>query len=303
MILMIPEKRVCEGKTVSFKITDHDPVRWIKADNPAYSVVSVDGFIINKQKAVNGIFKKLEYIEEQSGENISLEDITRVIPRNELLLISRLAEGLQCESRTFVWPQNYPTGYDKSLKLIHSIKLHIENEELKIYTYKRSDISDLEQGIRALRGFSFNQVKHLLTASSNVECYLANNTTNPWPGDIDAMIYDHRQQRFTAVIEFKTHNINTPVAGERIDKYGQEDWRRFNVFFNLADDFNAKLGYRPKLFYIVWGTNENNPHHADIKIDVIEREKVVKSVLFARPAYNTFSHELFDYLIQLVNEA
>ncbi|MET3878762.1 hypothetical protein [Chitinophaga sp. OAE865] len=303
MILMIPEKRVCEGKTVSFKITDHHPLQWIRTDNPAYAVVSVDGFIINEQKAVNGIFKKLEYIEEKPGEAISLEDITRVIPRNELLVISRLAEGLQCESRIFIWPKNYPAGYDKTLKLVHSIKLHIEHDELKIHTYKKVDISDLEQGIRALRGFSFSHVKHLLTASSNVECYLANNTTNPWPGDIDAMIYDHRLQRFTAIIEFKTHNINTPVAEERIDKYRQEDWRRFNVFFDLADDFSRKLGYRPRLLYVVWGTNENSPHHGNIKIDVIERDKVISSALFARPAYNTFSQELSDYLIQLVNEA
>lgn len=303
MNLMIPGKRICEGQTVSFKITGYDPVLWLKTNNPAYTVISVDGFIINKQRAVNGIFKKLEYIAGNAGETVSLEDITRIIPENEWLLISRLAEGLQCESRTFIWPQDYPAGYDKALKLIHSIKLHAENNRLKIHTYRKANMPDLEQGISALRGFSFSNVKHLLTASSNVECYLANHTTNPWPGDIDAMIYDHRLQRFTAIIEFKTHNLNTPIQGEDMNKYSQEDWRRFNVFFNLADDFNAKLGYRPRLFYIVWGTNENSPHHAKIKIDVMERDKVVRSALFARPAYNTFSQELFDYLIQLINEA
>ncbi len=136
-----------------------------------------------------------------------------------------------------------------------------------------------------------------------MECYLANNTTNPWPGDIDTLLFNHTTGRFDAIIEFKTHNIDSPIENERIGKYGQEDWRRFNVLFDLIDNCYHRLGYWPKLFFIVWGTNEHSTHHDKIKIDLIERDKIVGSTLFPRPGYNVFSQDLFDLLIKKIDEA
>src|SRR5690606_12642801 len=144
--------------------------------------------------------------------------------------------------------------FDSERPLIHSFKLNSTGDQLQIENQSKINLDRLEKGIRKLRGFSFSRVKNLNSASSNVECHLANNTTNPWPGDIDAIIFNNITQRFDAIIEFKTHNIDTPIQNERIGKYGQEDWRRFNVLFDLIDNFHKRYGYKPKLFFIVWGT-------------------------------------------------
>ncbi|MFB0497310.1 hypothetical protein ABID99_003547 [Mucilaginibacter sp. OAE612] len=302
MILLIPGNRICQGKQTRFPITGYNPVLWLKTENENYSVISIDGFIVNNQNTVNGIFKKLEYTEETPGEDISLNDIRTLVSGNELALIKQLADVLQCRFYIFIWPENYPEGYDKDQALIHSITLTLEDGELKFNTHRKVNLDTLEKGIRTMRGFTFRHVKNLNSASSNLECYLANHTTNPWPGDIDAMIYNLGTGRFEAIIEFKTHNMDAPVQNEWIGKYGDEDWRRFNVLFDLIDNFNNRLGYRPKLFFIVWGTNAANPNHANIKVDLIERGRVIRSVLFPRPPYNVFSNDLFNYLTGVINE-
>ncbi len=187
--------------------------------------------------------------------------------------------------------------------MIHLFKLSTIENELQIERYKRINLYQLEQGIRKLRGFSFNKVKDLYIASSNVECHLANTTLNPWPGDIDTLLFNHKTQRFEAIIEFKTHNMDKPIEYEGVDKYGKKDWRRFKVLFDLMDNFNSRFGYKPKLFYIVWGTDARSAHHTNIKIDVIERNQVISTALFPRPNYNVFSQEMFDLLIERINEA
>lgn len=303
MILLVPENRVCPGKTTRFPITNYNPVIWIKTENQSYSVITIDGFIVNNHNNVNGIFKKLEYIEEIENEELTLNHITEVISANELTIVSQLANILQCGFFVFIWPKNYPLGFPIEQRFIHSFKLNNNGNQLQIERHSKLNLNHLEEGIRKLRGFSFSRVKNLNSASSNVECHLANNTTNPWPGDIDALIFNNETQRFDAIIEFKTHNMDTPIQNERIGKYGQEDWRRFNVLFDLIDNFNNRFGYKPKLFFIIWGTNEHSAHHANIKIDVIERNNVVNTTLFPRPDYNVFSQDLFDFLIERINEA
>jgi hypothetical protein len=303
MILLIPENRLCEGKETRFPITNLNPVLWIKTDNADYSVISIDGFIVTAENVVNGLFKKLEYNEETHDEDITLDDITRLISENELRLIVQLAGVLECRFFLFIWPENYPTGYDPTLEIIHSFSFAENDGEVVISTHRKINLELLERGIRVLRRRSFDHVKNLNAASSNVECYLANHTGNPWPGDIDTMIYSFRTGRFEAIIEFKTHNMDRPIQDERIGKYGQEDWRRFGVLFDLIDNFDNKLGYRPKLLFIVWGTNEESANHANIKIDLIERDRVLSTSFFPRPPYNVYSNDLFNFLMQIINAA
>lgn len=302
MKLIIPINRLCPGKETRFPITEYNPVLWLKTFDVNFTVISIDGFIVNNNNKVNGLFKKLEYQEETSNEQINLTDIKKNININELTLVYKLANDLECKFFLFIWPLNYPKDYDVNLKLIYSFKFKIFNNELEIHSFKKANLHDLGQGIGILRGFGFNNAKNLNTASSNVECYLANNTRNPWPGDIDAIIYNNINQRYQAIIEFKTHNINSPIEQEEIGKYGEQDWRRFNVLFDLIDNFNVKFGYRPKLLFIVWGTNAEFQNHASIKIDMIERNRVIHSSLFPRPDYNINSTDLLNYLIELTSD-
>ncbi len=301
MILLVPNNRICPGKTTQFPVTTINPVLWIKSGDPEYTVVGIDGFIINSENKVNGLFKKFEYIAEMPGEEISVEAINRVFSENEIRLIKDFSEVMACGFYTFIWPENFPEGYELTSKQIHSYTFDFA-DDLKVHTHKLISMTELESGIAKLRGGPFSFVKNMRSASSNVECHLANHTKNPWPGDIDALIYNHVQKKYIAIIEFKTHNKDEQIGQEHIGKYGQEDWRRFNVLFDLTDNFNHKLGYRPKLFFIVWGTNEGLENHADLKIDLLERNTVVKSWLLPRPPYNQFSDELFRFILKKSNE-
>lgn len=302
MILFIPEKRVCTNKTTRYSITNLNPLLWIKKEDADYAVTSIDGYIITRDRKVNGIFKKFEYIQERPNEEITIEEISNVFSENEIRLTQDFSRVMKCSFFTFFWPDNFPEGYDISSKLIHSYTFDFPDNRLAIKTHNVLSISQLEKGIMKLRGESFPSVKNLKSASSNVECYLANNTNNPWPGDIDAMIYDKGKNRYLAIIEFKTHNMDSAIEKEHIGKYGGEDWRRFNVLFDLTDNFSQKLGYKPKIFFIVWGTNPNTNNHSNIKIDIIERNSIVKSLLFPRPPYNRFSKDLFTFILQEANE-
>jgi len=299
VILFYAASRVCPGRTTQYPITTHNPVFWIHKDNPRMTVVHIDGFIVTKESKINGIFKKFEYIKESTDQfgEIQTEVLLKVFPKDEIRLIKQLADSLNCQFRTFIWPKNFPEGYEVNEKLIYSLSLDIINDNLAIQKQTLISIKELEAGIRSLRGQSFTYGKPLNSAASNVECYLANKTNNPWPGDIDAIIYDKAKQKFVAFIEFKTHNKNTPIVNEHIGKYGQQDWRRFDVLFNWIDNFSIKFGYKPKLFFIVWGTNQNYQNHANLKIDIIERNKLVKSMLYPRPPFDKFSESLVAFLL------
>lgn len=302
MILLIPGNRICPNKATKYPVTGINPMLWIRVVNEDYTVVSVDGFIVTNQNRVNGVFKKFEYRSDGVSDEISIDAINSVFLESEVRLIKDFSEVMNCGFYLFIWPEDFPRGYNLSSELIHLYTFYVNKDELAIKTHKLISISELEKGIRRLRGYSFSVVKNLNSASSNVECYLANNTHNPWPGDIDTIIYDRVQKQYLAIVEFKTHNIDSPIEEEHIGKYGDQDWRRFNVLFDLIDNFHAKLGYRPKLFFIVWGTNSQSVNHNNIKVDLIERKRVLRSILFPRPNYNQFSDDLFRFLLKEANE-
>ncbi len=299
-MLITPQTRVCEGKKTRYALTAYQPFLWLKTNNDEqYTVINIDGFIINTDYRVNGIFKKAEITTEAVSAIFVPEKIFELLPKNELQVLKKFADVFGTDIYTFIWPQDYPTEHNPLDKTIHSAKFSFLNNDIQISSVKKISLNDLERGIKMLRGQSFSKVKPLLSASSNVECYLANNTFNPWPGDLDAVIFDHAQQKFVALIEFKTHNGNTPVEDEHIGKYGEQDWRRFSVLFNLADNFKQQLNYSPKILFIVWGTNPNNLNHQKIKIDLLDKNIVLKTIFLPRPTYNTFSETLFETVIEL----
>lgn len=301
MILLTPLSRVCVGKSTKYPVTEYLPLLWIKPQGEKYTVVNIDGFIIDKNHSVNGIFKKAEFISEFENEEFTPESIFQLITQNEFKVIKSFASTFETDIHTFIWPKDFPTRYSVSDKLIYSLKFDFKDAEIAVSSVKKISLQELEKGISILRGFSFKNVKNLNSSSSNVECYLANNTTNPWPGDLDAIIFDNTEEKFIALLEFKTHNIDTPIENEHIGKYGQEDWRRFDVLFDLIDNFQAKLKHSPKLFFIVWGTNLHSKNHRKIKVDLLQRNKILRTEYLDRPAFNEFSENLFSLLIEMSN--
>lgn len=297
MLFVTPGSRVCEGKSTKHPVTEYIPFLWLKVVNERYTVVSIDGFIITNNHLVNGVFKKAEYIKQFVGEELNGDDVFTYLSKSELNVLKKFANVFGTEIFTFIWPKDFPKGFKIEDKCIYSLKFSFENE-VTISSLKLISLLELEMGISMLRGYSFDTVKGLKIATSNVECYLANRTKNPWPGDLDAIIYDNLNDRFVALIEFKTHNEDTPVEEEHIGKYGKQDWRRFNVLFDLIDNFRNKIQQTPKLLFIVWGTTTSE-NHQNVKIDLIERGQVIETRLIARPEFNTFSQELFSTILEM----
>lgn len=296
MIVFKPKRRVCKGKNVQFAITDLDPFNWLQVTSAQYVSFFIDGFIVSSEKKIKAVFNKYEY---EGDENI--DDIISYLKDHfsqEILACASFAEILNTEYRIFIWPKDYPENYDVEEELIISIKPIITNDIVDLSSYKKVNIKSLESGIYKLRGYNFSNGKSLLTANSNVECYLANNTSNPWPGDLDALFYLIEEKKIIALIEFKTHNKATPIEEEYIGKYGNEDWRRFDVLYSLQAEIEKKQGLKPKLLYIVWGTQDIEKHKM-IKIDSIVNNKIEFTNYLDRPEFGLPSKDLFNYIIKV----
>ena len=294
MIVFKPKRRVCEGKEVQFDITNLDPYIWLQEISDTHISFCIDGFIVTAEKKINGIFNKYEY----EGD-YNIEELTSALIENysqEIFACTSFAKILDTQYRIFVWPKDYPANYSVEDNLILSIKPLIYDGIIDLSNHKLINIKLLEEGIKKLRGYSFSKVKSLLTANSNVECYLANQTGNPWPGDLDALLYLIKENKIMALIEFKTHNKNSPIENEFIGKYGDQDWRRFEVLYNLQDELCAIQGSKPKLFYIVWGTQDFE-NHKTIKIDTIEDNIIAFTKIMARPMFGVPSKDLINYII------
>ncbi len=294
MIVFKPKRRVCEGKSVQFDITELDPFIWLQVNSDTHISFCIDGFIVTNAKKINGIFNKYEYV----GDN-NIEELTTALIENysqEIFAFASFAKILDTQHRIFIWPKDFSVNFSVEDNLILSIRPLIYDGTIDLSSHKLINIKLLEVGIKKLRGYSFSNVKSLLSANSNVECYLANQTGNPWPGDLDALFYLINENKIIALIEFKTHNKNTPIENEFIGKYGEQDWRRFEVLYNLQNELSAIQGSKPKLFYIVWGTQEFE-NHKTIKIDIIENNKIALTKIMARPMFGVPSKDLFDYII------
>ncbi len=102
----------------------------------------------------------------------------------------------------------------------------------------------LNEVMGAIRQFSGGPVsiggKGLFYGTSSLECYLSK-TTSLWPGDADCVLWDSNQQCAVALLEFKKHNLDTPLAQEGIQKYMAKDRRKWERLGLLRDHLNVPL--------------------------------------------------------------
>ncbi len=297
-MLLLPNKRICPEQSVAYPVCPYNPFLWIAKGNTEFSSFCIDGFIVNGGKKVASIFQKLEY--QGDIRDIKTKEITDFLGKQNLISAINFSKQVDSIYRIFVWPFDFPKSYAKTDAYIQSFHLDISPLQNEIILRKKTNITlnQLSEGIKQLRGFSFSSVKPLLVGTSFVECFLANNTFNPWPGDVDAVIYSNKLNAPSHIIEFKTHNVNTPIENESIDKYGKQDWRRYDVLFDLQDNLHRKTGHKPKILYIAWGTKKID-NHKNIKIDVIEKGRIISTQLFEKPNYEEFSSTLFELITTL----
>lgn len=101
-----------------------------------------------------------------------------------------------------------------------------------------------DQVMEAIRRFSGGPVrigeKGLLYGTSSLECYLSG-TDALWPGDADCVLWSVADQRAVALLEFKKHNLNTPLAQENIRQYMTKDRRKWQRLGLLRDRLDVPL--------------------------------------------------------------
>jgi len=299
-MLKPPQKIICPGQSVKFPLTQIEPIDWLippDAESP-YSVFCID-YIVDKYKNIVALFQKLEYEGENENYEFQLSDLYRVYSKETILSILKFAHVLQSDYRLFIWKKDFGNEMnriDTGEKKIIEVILIQYNDEIYIKRLRTISINELEKIIYSYRKFDFPVVKPLKTGTSYLGCYLSNNTRNPWPGDIDAVIFNKQNQRVEALIEFKTHNLGSPTIEEHIEKYDKQDWRRFAVLFALQKQLHQSTNKSPALIYIPWGT-QNVKNHQQIKLDYLIDYKVFRTKIIDRPAFHLFSKMLFDAVL------
>lgn len=300
MYLKELERIKCPNQYLSFDITKINPLDWLKSKNENnYSKIAfeVDGYIIDKFKKTNGNFTRIEVLskEKEIFNSPDLFEEIKSIYKNKIFLNNLFAELLEINHWVLVTLNNYPFQYSHEVKGIMLLEYKNFDHELKLTSKKFLNVKELEDLIRTLRKMSFNKVKNLKSAPSYLSCYLNNNTNNPFPGDCDCVIINPSSKEILSLVEFKTHNIDSPIQNEYIGKYGKQDWRRFNVLYSLQKNIESKQGFRPKLFYVAWGTKEIE-NHKFIKIDQIDNNKIINTEFFNKPVYGEFNKDLLEKL-------
>lgn len=287
-----PSRRVCPDKTTRYPVTQHNPMLWLNSDNHSHSVNSIDGFVVNQNGEVSAILSRYEYEGKYNDRNEVTTELIKYFSE-EIKTEIRLAQLLNIPYRIFIWSKDYPIDQSKSTREIIVFFPKLIANRIDLSEAKLINLKGLEAGIKKYRGQSYKSVKSLSSANSNLECYLANQTKNPWPGDIDGIVTDKNTGLIKAIIEFKTHNIDSPIEDEFIGKYGKQDWRRFEVLYNLQSEIEKAQGHRPKILFVVWGTQEIE-HHAQIKIDEIADGEVLSTRFIDRPMFGIFSEGLME---------
>jgi hypothetical protein len=131
-------------------------------------------------------------------------------------------------------------------------------------TFTTGCVRDLGQVMDAIRRFSGGALrigeKGLIYGTSSLECHLSR-TNALWPGDADCVIWSMAEYRALALLEFKKHNGNTPLAEENIQQYMSKDRRKWKRLGLLRDRIEAPL------FCVYYSTN---PREDYIKVERLD---------------------------------
>ena len=267
----------CPGQTTKYPPATTDPLLEIQKHIAANKIAnieafSIDGYVVDKNKAITNFIILREYrLECREKAILDPNEIFEEILCNNKLCQSRLsiAKTLGIPLSVFLIPKDYPATEvsDAPAYLLESVQ-----ECCKKHSFKKATMQDFEAHIKHYRKFVFsNMVKPLKSAKTRFECELANSGKGvPFPGDVDGLIMVDRHPK--AILEFKTHNLATPIEQEYFGKYPKEDSRRIEVLKNLRQALKVPV------FVIFWG-----PKHEKVKIDKIVDEKhSMESILTSR---------------------
>ena len=281
---------VCPDQAVSNPPSKCIPLHWLRSEKTdEVKIFDVDGYIVDfiGQK-VTSFFIKREYSFDDINE-LNEETLTKTLEtdeQEELKDVLSLSTKIKIPTYVFFWPNNYPfEEYKEIEKPVYIFEMKLEQREIIFIPIEKGDKNSVQKFIAKERNFSFKFVKPLKISKSYMECYLSK-TSDPWPGDLDGIIQLKKNNKITALLEFKTHNLESPIEDERVDKYQEQDLRRFKVISYLQRQIGELQDDMPPILFIVWGHKQQ---HQKIKIQAIKNLQIEKEEIIDSPMYN------FDY--------
>ena len=101
--------------------------------------------------------------------------------------------------------------------------------------------------------------KGLIYGTSTLECFLSK-TNSLYPGDVDMLLLD-ADNNVLAILEYKKHNLSTPISEERLSKYYPEkDARKYNRLAILKDYLSAFKKEEIPMLNVYYPTRIDRPH-------------------------------------------
>jgi len=295
--------KVCPGAFTKFPPVPCYPFCWMRENMKAGQITDIDGFVINeKQGLVTALMQRREY-NSKDGKLVLeksqvMGSLFRLESEPEWKLRCVLSEKLKVPFYIALWPIDYPIIKASQISepvIVYQIKR--ENNQINLQAEFKGDTNDLESFILKFRGRSFSSVKTFKVGMTMMECYLASKTQNPWPGNLDAAIWDDELNSFAAIIEFKTHNYpQYPISSQYFNQFPGDD-RRYKAF-DILQNHLAKVSNKPKFVYAIWGTDES---HKEVKLQTIDSLKASHDSLIKRPEFTNattkeFTEEVLRYI-------
>ena len=285
--------RHCPGRTTKYPPVECEPFCWMKDNMPPGTIADLDGFTIDENnELVTGFLQKREYNIKDYKIVLDCEQIKR-----SLIFEDEDAWKLRCKLSIFlevplflaIWPIDYPIAkYTAEHDVVIVFRVTINNDELQIRNEFVGDINDLTALIRKLRGRTRSTTKFLNVATTMMECYLAN-TSDTWPGNLDAFTWDPKKEIVTSIIEFKTHNHpDYPISSQYFGQW-PEDRLRLRAL-DIMQKFIATKSSKPKLLFIVWGTHKS---HIQVKLQTINDLRSSNDMYVNRPRFTNASTKQF----------
>jgi len=279
------------------------PFRWMQGNMPAGTITDIDGFAIDESEdLVTGLMQKREYdIKDYNlvlKGNKTRDSIFQAESEKEWKLRYIISAILEVPLYLALWPTDYPMKKANGIsKPVIVYEIDMKNSGFDFETEFVGDTSELAAFIRKLRRKSFSRIKTLRVAMTMMECYLATKTSDPWPGNLDAAIWDQKKRLVTAIIEFKTHNY--PQYSISRQYFGQwpGDERRYKALDIMQKHLEEKSA-KPKFIYAIWGTDKV---HKEVKLQTIDSLKAYNNKHIKRPIFTDatpkdFTKEVLTYI-------
>jgi hypothetical protein len=271
------EPRVCPGQenAVRFPPVAKEPYDWLRSRMlPDHSLVDVDGFPIDfRNQRVTALFQKREFYPiEGIGDDELLQALRSHINSNskDWQTRVRLSRVLDIPIFLTVWPRDYPAVNAAMENCVH---LYEVTHDLQLNEIRKGNVETLRSFIREYRmGYSPRYVKPLDIAFTKMECYLARNTRDPWPGNLDGVLV--HEEEVIALFEFKTHNLESPIQEEDIDRYQRQDTTRFFAL-GILQTHLARVQTQPVYLLVHWGPGHDAAKIQTISVNRVSAERMV----------------------------